>query len=71
VTQQSKAIKIKMQIQAVVSDPRFDKGYNRVSRSVCAKSSNGGTSSVGPFAEKPATAIQTSKSFRLNGEHDE
>jgi len=27
--------------------------------------------SVGPFAEKLATAIQASKSFRLKGEHDE
>ncbi|AES69289.1 transmembrane protein, putative [Medicago truncatula] len=46
----------------LVVEARFDKG----SRSVCAESNNGDTSSVGPFAEKPATAIQASKSFRLN-----
>ncbi|AES88507.1 T-complex protein 1 subunit delta, putative [Medicago truncatula] len=44
----------------VASEPQFDEGYDRGSRSICAESSNGGTSSVDPFAEKPATAIQKS-----------
>jgi len=46
----------------VVSEPRFDEGYDRGNQSVCAESSNDGTGSVGPFAEKPATTIQESKS---------
>jgi len=47
-------------VPIVVSEPRFDKGYDRGSQSVCAESSNDGTSSVGPFAEKAAMAIQAS-----------
>jgi len=51
----------------VVSEPRFNKGYYRGSRFICAESSNDGTSSVGPFAEKPAMAMQASKKLSLEG----
>jgi len=37
------------------------------SQSVCAESSNDGTSSVSPFAEKPATAIQQVKASLEGG----
>ncbi|KEH31905.1 hypothetical protein MTR_4g107695 [Medicago truncatula] len=55
-----------LMIQQWYQSPGLTKGTTET-----AESSNGDTSSVGPFAETPATTIQTSKELPLLGEHDE